>query len=205
MRIVSRFVLVMIVVSSLFMGCSGFDDEKGSGEGGTLMLIKGDFVSQSEVNAVFNLTNQLRTGSEANYVDQSGNTVNVTGLKALVLDESLSNAARERAKEVAVSFLHTRPNGQTCWTLYAEQGATGDCGENIAAGSSTGAATFRQWKEDGKPYSGQGHRRNMLSRDATRIGIAGFMVTDFGLVDVSQYPEHWGGVGSYYWVMVLGR
>ena len=98
MRIVSRFVLVMIVVSSLFMGCSGFDDGKGSGEGGAGMLIKGDFVPQSEVNAVFNLTNQLRTGSEANYVDQSGNTVNVTGLKALVLDESLSNAARERAK-----------------------------------------------------------------------------------------------------------
>lgn len=205
MRIVSRFVLVMIVVSSLFMGCSGFDDEKGSGEGGTIMPIKGDFVSQSEVNAVFNLTNQFRTGSEANYVDRSGNTVNVSGLKTLVLDESLCNAAKERAKEVAVSFSHTRPNGTTCWTLYSEQGATGACGENIAAGNSTGSAIFTQWKEDGKPYSGQGHRRNMLSRDVTRIGIAGFKVTDFGLVDVSKYPDHWGNVGTYYWVMVLGR
>ena len=205
MRTGSRFIVLMVIVSSLLMGCSGFDDEKGSDEGGTVMPINGDFVSQSEVNAVFNLTNQFRTGSEANYVDQSGNTVNVSGLTALVLDESLSNAARERAKEVAVSFSHTRPNGQTCWTLYAEQGATGACGENIAAGNSTGAATFKQWKEDGKPYSGQGHRRNMLSRDATRIGIAGFKVTSFGSVDVSKYPDHWGKVGSYYWVMVLGR
>lgn len=205
MRICSRFGLLMVIASSLFMGCSGLDEENNNIVIGTGMALKGEFVPQSEINTIFNLTNQLRTGSEANYVDQSGKTVNVTGLKALVLDESLSKAARERAKEVAVSFSHTRPNGQTCWTLYTEQGAAGACGENIAAGSSTGTATFKQWKEDGKPYSGQGHRRNMLSISATRIGIAGFRVTDYGLVDVSKYPDHWGNVGSYYWVMVLGR
>lgn len=209
MKCLSRIFFLFVVFSLIFTGCSDGGDDISSygsdGTGGNKSYIQGDFVPQSEVITLFNLTNQLRTGPEAYYVDVAGNNIFVRDLAELILDESLSKAARERAKEVAISFSHARPNGMDCWSLYSEQGISGACGENIAAGYSTGSETFTQWKEDGKPYSGQGHRRIMLSQTATRIGIAGFKVTDFGSVDVSKYPDHWGNTGTYYWVMVVAR
>ena len=61
--------------------------------------------------------------------------------------------------------------------------------ENIAAGSSTGKDKFIQWKEDNEDYSSQGHRRNMLGKDYSRIEIA------YSYSPNSEY--------KYYWVMVL--
>lgn len=153
---------------------------------GEVQTVTGD----EEIKTLFRLTNDFRTGSEANYVKEDGSTENVPGLKALMLDKDLCEAAAIRAKEIVQDFSHTRPNGSGCFTVLDELGINaGAKAENIAAGNKSGEKTFLQWKEDNKPYSGQGHRRNMLSTSATKIGLA--------------YAYDPNSTYKYYWVMIL--
>lgn len=108
------------------------------------------------------------------------------------MDGDLCRVAQLRANEIVTKLAHTRPDGTLCWTAYDELGVKSSYkAENIACGTFTGAATFNLWKEDGEKYDGQGHRRNMLSSSATKIGIAYTYVKD------SDY--------KYYWVMELGK
>lgn len=153
---------------------------------GEVQAVTGD----EEIDTLFKLTNDFRMGSEANYVKEDGSTKNVPGLKALTLDKDLCEAAAIRAKEIVQDFSHTRPNGSGCFTVLDELGIkAGAKAENIAAGNKSGEKTFLQWKEDNKPYSGQGHRRNMLSTSATKIGLA--------------YAYDPNSTYKYYWVMIL--
>ncbi len=145
----------------------------------------------SKVKECFNLVNQFRTGSEAYYwnSDNSSKTDLVGKLGTLVLDETLCKAAQARANEIVGKFEHTRPNGESSSTVLRDFNISWSrCGENIAAGNSSGSDTFNQWKEADKKYSGQGHRRNMLG-DFTKIGIA--------------YAYDPNSVYKYYWAMEL--
>lgn len=52
----------------------------------------------------------------------------------------------ERAAEIALSFSHTRPNGEICWTAYEDYGYQSNySAENIAAGYSTASDVFEGW------------------------------------------------------------
>ncbi|MDE7244810.1 MAG: InlB B-repeat-containing protein, partial [Oscillospiraceae bacterium] len=90
-----------------------------------------------------------------------------------------------RAAETALSFSHTRPNGEDCFTAF--QGSYRAFGENIAAGQSTGSSVFTSWQEENEKYAGQGHRRNMLSSNFNAIGIG-----------------HVYYNGTHYWVQEFG-
>ena len=93
----------------------------------------------------------------------------VTGLAPLVYDYGLERIAMQRAAECAVHYDHIRPDGTVCYAIYPD-GAWA-IGENIAAGQSSVSSVFKAWKEEDYDYSGQGHRRNMLSASFSRIGI----------------------------------
>ena len=149
-----------------------------------------NFKVDNEVVVCYNLVNEFRTSGKADYKTESGGTKKVGKLNALTLDEELCKAAAIRAEEIVKDFSHTRPDGKgSCFTVLKECGISyGSAGENIAAGNKSGEKTFLQWKEDGKPYSGQGHRRNMLG-NFTKIGLAYAYAPD------STY--------GYYWVMIL--
>ena len=152
------------------------------------------FEVDSEVQSIFDLTNEFRTGNEAYYWNEDNSTkTNLVGkLSALTLDEDLCKAAAIRAKELVNNFAHTRPNGTSCFTVLDELGISRSAaGENIAAGQQSGESAFTAWKEDDKNYSGQGHRRNMLGEDFTKIGIAYAYCPD------APY--------RYYWCMILAK
>ena len=165
-------------------GCAEDDDDDfGSGVGVGV---------DGEVIACFNLVNEFRTGKEAHYLnsDNKTNTNLVGKLGKLTLDENLCKAAAIRAEEIVKNFSHTRPNGSACFTVLKDCSISyGLAAENIAAGNKSGEKTFIQWKEDDEPYSGQGHRRNMLNKDAKKIGIA--------------YTYNANSTYKYYWVMIL--
>ena len=151
-------------------------------------------INDAEIQSVFTLTNSFRTGNEAFYLNEDNTTTtNLVGqLSALTLDEQLCKAAAIRAKEIVGNFSHTRPNGSSCFTVLQDISYSyAAVGENIAAGNQSGSATFNQWKEDDENYSGQGHRRNMLSPDFTKIGIA--------------YTFDANSTYKYYWTMILAR
>lgn len=187
-------VVLLILAASLFSACVDpvpfiSHEENGNGSGNSTP----DFNADAEVTACFNLVNEFRTGSEAWFWNEDNSSkTDLTGkLGTLVLDEELCKAAQIRADEIVQSFSHTRPNGETCFTVIKECGISwSKIGENIAAGNKTGSATFNQWKEDGEQYSGQGHRRNMLG-DFTKIGIA-----------YTHAPDSYYG---YYWTMILTK
>ncbi len=122
---------------------------------------------QTEARKMLEMINEFRTGDDA-WAWNSSNTEKVyyTGLKELTYDYELEKAAMQRAAEIALSFSHTRPNGEKWSTVCGSAN-----GENLAAGSSSAQATFVQWQETDDNYSGQGHRRNMLDSRFTSVGI----------------------------------
>jgi len=128
---------------------------------------------QTEARGMLALVNELRTGSNAWYWNEDNSTKKIcTGLSGLTYDYGLEQVAMKRAAEIAVSYSHTRPNGDSCFTAYTECGVSGFMlGENIAAGYTSASDVFVGWAEENYYWNGQGHRRNMLNSDFKTIGI----------------------------------
>ena len=84
------------------------------------------------------------------------------GIAPLRLSDELMDAAAIRAEEITQVFSHTRPNGESCFTVIRKRAAAA---ENIAAGSSTPEAVVDQWMHS------DGHRKNMLNRKYNELGV----------------------------------
>lgn len=155
----------------------------------------GNFGSGSDgyvdVSSLYRQTNQFRTSKNVWYWNRGNlsrtyfNTNSSNQLKAFKRDSALEKTARTHAKELSQRFSHTRPNGKDCFTAYPHYSALG---ENIAMGQSNAAEALNSWKETNNLYSGQGHRRNMLSKSYNAIGIAGYRHN-----------------GTIYWVQSFGK
>lgn len=88
------------------------------------------------------------------------------GLEPLTLQAEVTEAAQVRAREIATSFSHTRPDGSRCWSALKDAGASyRGAGENIAAGQRTPEAAMESW------MGSQGHRANILNEKFTHIGV----------------------------------
>ena len=142
---------------------------------------------QTEARSMLKMINDFRKGSDAWYWNESGKKIKCSNLNNLVYDYDLEKAAMQRAAEIALSFSHTRPNGEICFTALSEN-IYYPVGENIAAGYSDATSTFVGWREDDYDFYGQGHRRNMLSSDFTAVGIG-----------------HFYSNGYHYWVQEFGN
>ena len=71
----------------------------------------------SEARGMLKLINELRTGSDAWYWNPDNQTYTVaSGLRTLEYDTALEEVALVRAKEIAISFSHTRPDGSQWYT-----------------------------------------------------------------------------------------
>ena len=156
-----------------------------------------NYVADSDARAMLTSINDLRTGSDAWYWNETDTKkVKLTGLGKLQYDVNLEKIAKIRAEEISRSypdnFSHTRPDGTDCYTCTATDanGAVVETwGENIACGTNMDAnGAYVAWREDKELYAGQGHRRCMLSEKFTTIGIAGYVADD----------------GKTYWVQEFG-
>lgn len=117
------------------------------------------------------------------YITEVLRLVNVertnAGLSPLVLDSELSEAAKERAEEQIELFGHTRPDGQSCFTVFKEHGIDySTAGENAAAGYSTPEEVVEAW------MSSDGHRANILKPCFEKLGV-GFAHSD------DSYGTYW--------------
>ena len=88
------------------------------------------------------------------------------GLAELTLDEELSNAALVRAGEIISdgNFAHVRPDGSGCFTVIRT--AYTHAGENLAKGEPDGRKIVEAW------MNSEAHRKNVLTPEFTRIGLA---------------------------------
>lgn len=141
-----------------------------------------------DTSAAYTELNTFRTGNEAWYRNPDNLTkTSLAGkLQPMKRDPALEQTARIRAGEIAQKFSHTRPNGTSCFTAYPDYKAVG---ENIAVGQTSAAEVTTDWKEANDPYSGQGHRRNMLSTKYNAVGIACYADSN----------------GVLYWVQSFGQ
>ncbi len=144
---------------------------------------------QSEARDMLQMINAFRVNPSEAWAWNESNTERVaySNLSPLQYDYELEKIAMLRAAEIAISFSHTRPNGTDCFTAFGTSSQYTYKGENIAAGSRSNAAVFELWKETNEPYSGQGHRRNMLNHTYNAIGIG-----------------HVYYNGKHYWVQEFG-
>lgn len=137
----------------------------------------------SDARSMLSMVNKFRTGDDAWYWNSDNSTITkMTNLGILQYDPELEEVAKIRAKELSVLFEHTRPDGTDCFSAFPDN--RGYMGENIACGYPTAADAFEGFLETDEDYDGQGHRRIMLMREFTRLGVA--------VVEVNGYP---------YWVM----
>ena len=106
------------------------------------------------------------------------------GVAPLVLDSTLNEATRIRAKEIVDTTSHQRPNGDYFYTVLDEVGASyTDFGENIAFGQASADEVVAAW------MSSDGHRANMLNPYYVKMGLGSFFTED------SQF--------CYYWVQIF--
>jgi len=106
-----------------------------------------------------------------NDYDKAGETLTLlnekraeAGLSALTMTKDLTDAAMLRAAEISVDFSHTRPNGDSFYSVNDNI-----YGENIAAGQTTAQAVINSW------MNSDGHRKNMLDADWNTVGIGCFI------------------------------
>lgn len=181
MKKIFSFVLSIVMIMSIFAVSS--------------QSFAAEYTPDSEAKSMLTLINNFRTGSDAWYWNKENTSkVQLNGLAALEYDVNLEAIAKVRAKELAESYSHTRPDGTlcfTCTTTDADGKTVETWGENIAKGTGlTYDGAFTLWCETEYKYEGQGHRRNMLSAENayTCIGIAGFKADN----------------GNTYWVQEFG-
>ncbi|MCD7751772.1 MAG: CAP domain-containing protein [Lachnospiraceae bacterium] len=98
------------------------------------------------------------------------------GLNALTWDEDMRQAAEIRAAEATLNWSHTRPNGESWYTVSDLVK-----GENLAKGYNSAEDVFEAW------MNSQGHRENIELEQATTIYVAYFEISSGG-----------------YWAMELG-
>ena len=99
------------------------------------------------------------------------------GVKPLVIDDGLMEAAMQRAAECSVYYDHTRPNGSTCFSA-----ASGKMyGENIAIGYGSVNDVMTGW------MTSQGHKDNILAARYDCVGVGVFCIN-----------------GQYSWVQCFG-
>lgn len=180
-RIISGLLCLLLLTGVLSSAGASFDQKPTDSFTLDLPVI----FHQTEARRVLGYLNDFRTGNDAWYWNEMNTRqVKAEGLKKLAYDYELEKVAMQRAAEIVIRFSHTRPDGTLCFTAYNSYWSAA---ENIAAGYSNAQAVNLGWQEDEEPYSGQGHRRNMLSSDLSAIGIA-----------CAEYD------GTYYWVEAFG-
>ncbi len=133
------------------------------------------------VAAIFILFGMSNAYAAENFAVEVLNLVNAerakVGAAPLTLANDLQSAAAIRARELLQSFSHVRPDGSECFSVMRNRGRT--CGENIAAGNSTAAATVEQW------MSSDGHRANILNPAFRELGVG------YAYEDYSTYHHYW--------------
>lgn len=135
---------------------------------------------QSEARTELARINALRTGDGAWYWNETDDQkVILTDLAPMTYDYALEKIAMRRAAELVVEYAHSRPNGERFYTAH-EESYPGEetpyeyftLGENIAYGYTSADEVQTAWEEENEPYSGQGHRRNILNADFSAVGCA---------------------------------
>ena len=120
------------------------------------------------------------------------------GEASLQLDPTLTQRAMLRAQEISRIFEHTRPSGESCFTVLEDTVfANSSRGENIAMGSGafySPSMVMNSW------MNSSGHRANILKDEFQSIGVGAAIDAETGYIYYvqlfSSLPASGGSVPS---------
>ena len=127
----------------------------------------------ADIEATYGTLIQTAVTGESNYemayevLDLVNAERKKAGLGTLEMDKAMLECAMQRAAECAVYYSHTRPNGESCFTVIKEHMGAG---ENIAAGYFTAAEVMDGW------MNSDGHKANILTADYQSMGVGVFKI-----------------------------
>lgn len=131
--------------------------------------------TRAEVAAIYNriniiLTNKTAAQTQENYIHEVVRLVNIERTKENIPpvqeNDILNQCAQIRANELLELFSHTRPNGQSPFSIIDEANYTYYyAAENIGSGYLTPAHVVKGW------MNSEGHRKNIMNKSFTRIGV----------------------------------
>ena len=159
------------VLSAFKQGQTGENAETASASGENLqdqMTVSGNTIGQREIDLETELDEVFRQVNEIR--KEAGQT-------ELVWSDDLADAAGIRAKEIHVTFSHTRPDGSEWWSVNENL----VYGENLARGYQSADSVMKAWLASAE------HKDNILYSDFQSIGIAVYKVD-----------------GKWYWVQEFG-
>ena len=88
------------------------------------------------------------------------------GLNSLSADQTLSEMAMHRARELEATYSHTRPNGENCKTIFKDyETDLRFYGENASKGQKAPEDVVQAWMDS------SGHRDNLLREGAQYLGV----------------------------------
>ncbi len=163
--------------------------EKPTSNNSTKTNNKSSSSNSSNSNSNSKTSSSSNTNSSNNTNKSEGYNVSGQGLLSLVnkarekegvgklsWSGELERAAKIRAKELATSYSHTRPDGSLCFTVSSSAFA-----ENIAWGQTSVNSVNTSWTNS------PGHYQNMTDESYESMGAAGYVKN-----------------GKYYWVELFG-
>ena len=130
------------------------------------MNVPGEDANESETD-----NNEMENDKEENsFAAQVVKLVNEervkAGLNPVTLNKEVASAALIRAKEIEVSFSHTRTDGRMFGSVLTDNGIRFNrAGENIAWGQTSPEQVMEAW------MNSEGHRANILNPNFTEIGV----------------------------------
>ena len=158
--------IAIILVLSVVSGCSGGggpDDEPED---------YGDYEEYDDITEyeVPLFAGDISDADLREYSDRVLNLANIERRKAGVAElsaaDELTDAAFARAGELVTLFSHKRPDGSSCFTVYAEFDVSyRAAAENIAAGQLTPEEAMNSW------MNSTGHKANILNEKYSRLGV----------------------------------
>ena len=92
------------------------------------------------------------------------------GVSKLEMDKTMLEYAMQRAAECAVYYSHTRPDGESCFTIIKEHRGAG---ENIAAGYENASLVMDGW------MNSEDHKANILNAHYKSLGVGVFKIGEY--------------------------
>lgn len=129
--------------------------------------------------AIVNRINEIRYEACSQGVYYNGRNLTLSDYKPVEWDDGLGAIADVRAVEATFRNGHTRPNGETCFSVKGNNEESNS--ENLAWNNEGVMEGLQQWYDE-KPlyeqtlqWSGDtGHYLNLINPDHTRIGVSCF-------------------------------
>ena len=165
-RTLVSLLLVLLLVTCSIAQADGAN--KNSEENKYWVTINVDKYDYEAASDLLNKMNEVRQSGDAWYYQKDGSVKNLGVLDELIVDDSLTQAAMYRAAQCAVRISHELPSGNGYVNNEVHEDAWM---ENIAYGQKNADQAFVSLMEEKQNYSGQDHRRSILSKGAKYVGV----------------------------------